>query len=60
VSERRGYQVVPCKAGCVLARFWQMTRAPSSPPRFPEWLEDETKIVKGSVALHGGVKLVVA
>lgn len=37
-----------------------MTRAPSSPPRFPVWVEDETKIVNGSVVLQGGVKLVVA
>lgn len=37
-----------------------MTRAPSSPPRFPVCIEDETKMVNGSVVLHGGVKLVVA
>lgn len=37
-----------------------MTRAPSSPPRFAEWVDEETKMVRGSVVLQGGVKFVVA
>jgi hypothetical protein len=59
-SDRRGYQVVPARTGTALARFWHKTRAPSNPPRFPFCIDDVTKMVRGCVEFHGGVKFVVA